>query len=119
VQIIEESLLLRKKHPQSYFSYETLLYLQEEDVAGNTQVLKIAHSIIEATSMKDRRDLYQRLFHLNPERGMSNVGLGILLADMNYKKSKDRNQLAAMNEDARTFVSKGLKQQSGKTFSFF
>lgn len=77
-----------------------MLYLQEEDIA-------------EVTSMKERRDLYQRLFHLNPERGMSNVGLGILLADINYKKSKDRNQLANMNEDARAFVSKGLKNQSG------
>jgi hypothetical protein len=68
--------------------------------------------------MKERRNLYQRLFHLNPERGMSNVGLGILLADINYKKSKDRNQLANMNEDARTFVSKGLKTQSGNNSNF-
>lgn len=84
-----------KSQPNFSFPYEMLLSLQEEDSNELT--------------LSEQKNIYQRLIHMFPDRGISSIGLGTLVSQVNRDITRDRQQLATMNEDARAFLAKGLK----------
>ena len=45
------------------------------------------------------------------DRGFGWIGLGLILSDFSKVKSNDKQQMASLNEEARSYISKGLKLQ--------